>query len=396
MADLRARIAKYLLLVDPVALDIVLGVAKAQDLPGDPPWLMLVGPPSGTKTEMVSLLEAHLAAYALSDLSEQTLASGMTIRTKDETTGEIIETDPSLLARLDKHILLLKDFTTVLSMHKDKKSAILAQLREIYDGKYDRVWGTGKELHWRGRLGFVAGVTDAIDSHHVVMGILGPRFVLLRLQQPNRQAMAKRAMRNGRDGARGLRTEVACFLHTLPNLAPTISEDQCDRLAELADFVTRARSAVERSGRKRELISTPAPEMPARFARALLSLVQGVAVVRGHHEVQDDDMAAAVRVGLDSLPPVRRYLLGELASGQSLQELALVSACGHQWSRSTIARGLEDLESLGLIEHRLEPVNLRTGKAPKVWHLRPEWRTFGVCSEISGGLPAGVQQGSRQ
>ena len=77
MAELRARIARYLLLADLPALDIVLGVAKAQDLPGDPPWLMLVGPPSGTKTELVSLLAAHIDAYALSDLSEQTLASGM-------------------------------------------------------------------------------------------------------------------------------------------------------------------------------------------------------------------------------------------------------------------------------------------------------------------------------
>src|SRR5262249_7806362 len=155
--------------VDQEALDIVLGVAKAQDLPGDPPWLMVVGPSSGTKTEMVSLLESHDDAYALSDLTEKTFASGMMI-------GDF---DPSLLARLKKQILLLKDFTSVLSMHRDKQGAILAQLREIYDGEYDKVWGTGKELHWRGRLGFVAGVTEAIDRHHSVMGILGPRFVLL-------------------------------------------------------------------------------------------------------------------------------------------------------------------------------------------------------------------------
>lgn len=221
LAALKARIARYLLLADLLALDIVLGVAKPQDLPSDPPWLMLVGPPSGTKTEFVSLLEAHADVFPLSDLSEQSLVNGLTIREKAED-GTVYEVDPSLLARLTHHILLLKDFTTVLSMNRDKRAAILAQLREIYDGKYDKVWGTGKELHWRGRLGFIAGVTNAIDNHHDVMGILGPRFVLLRLQQLNRRAMARRAMQNARGNAdlRQLHNDVACFLQTLPDVAP--------------------------------------------------------------------------------------------------------------------------------------------------------------------------------
>ena len=64
------------------------------------------------------------------------------------------------LARLKDEILVLKDFTTVLQRHREERQKILAQLREIYDGRFDKVWGTGRELHWRGRLGFLAGVAE--------------------------------------------------------------------------------------------------------------------------------------------------------------------------------------------------------------------------------------------
>lgn len=173
-------------------------------------------------------------------------------------------------------------------------------------------------------------------------------------------------------------------------MPPDITAPQFDRLSEIADFITRARSAVERSGRKRELVSTPAAEMPGRFARALLSVVQGVAVVRPHQQVQNEDLAAAVRVGLDSLPPVRRYLLGRLAAERALTESDLVQGCRHQWSRSHRTRARRPGGSrLGLTEHEQQKVDLSTGKAPKLWRLRAEWRVFcGACSDLSIGVLA--------
>src|SRR5215471_448662 len=130
----------------------------AHRLPGAPCWLMVIGPPSGSKTELVSLTEYIPGTYALSELTSKTFASGMKVEPGEE--------NPSLLSRLKDEVLLFKDFTTVLEMHREERQAILAQLREIYDGRFDKPWGTGKELHWHGRLGFIAGVTPIIDSHH--------------------------------------------------------------------------------------------------------------------------------------------------------------------------------------------------------------------------------------
>jgi len=102
--------------------------------------------------------------------------------------------DPSLLARLTNQVRVLKDFGTVLEMSREGRQAILAQLREIYDGRLDKAWGNGRTFSWEVRLGFVAGMTQVIDQHQSVMGVLGERFVLVRPRLPGRQSLALAAL----------------------------------------------------------------------------------------------------------------------------------------------------------------------------------------------------------
>src|SRR5438093_1404221 len=88
------------------------------------------------------------------------------------------------------------DLYKPLEGQRDERQKILAQLREIYDGRFDQAWGTGKELHWQGRLGFIAGVTQAIDKHQAAMAILGERFIAFRPIMPDRREMARYALRS--------------------------------------------------------------------------------------------------------------------------------------------------------------------------------------------------------
>ena len=89
---------------------------------------------------------------------------------------------------------MLKDFTTVLSLHRDARSEILGALREIYDGEFSKDFGNGQSVSWSGRLGFLAGVTPVIDRHHQVLAVLGQRFLMLRLPPEDRDAITLRAL----------------------------------------------------------------------------------------------------------------------------------------------------------------------------------------------------------
>ena len=60
-------------------------------------------------------------------------------------------------------VIVLKDFTTILSMHRESRAEILAALREIYDGEWTRSVGSegARTLHWKGKVGLVAASTAA-------------------------------------------------------------------------------------------------------------------------------------------------------------------------------------------------------------------------------------------
>ena len=75
LADLERAVNDYLLLDDPDALVVILGVVAAQKLSGDTPWLMIIGPSSGAKTELLSLLREVPGIFELSDLTDKTLAA---------------------------------------------------------------------------------------------------------------------------------------------------------------------------------------------------------------------------------------------------------------------------------------------------------------------------------
>lgn len=365
-----ALVRQRLVLDDPDAVRVILAAVAAHSLEGDPVWLMVVGPPSGAKTELLTMVRLVPGIFPLSELTSRTFASGLKVE----------GADPSLLARLKNEVLIFKDFTTVLQMHRDERQAVLAQLREIYDGAYDKAWGTGKELHWTGRLGFIAGVTPVIDSHHSVMAVLGQRFVLLRLRQPDRKDVAKRAIQNTRRDrqAREMALGVAAFMANLSPVDPLLTDAYETTISELADFATRARSGVERDGYSRQLEYAPEPEMPGRLARQLASLAQGLARLSNHPEVADEDIRRVVRVGLDCIPPPRRSLLVALAAArQEARTLAPLMGL----PLGTVRRGLEDPKALGFLTAS------QKGKGTsEQWGLRPEWQgPVSRFSEMSAG-----------
>jgi hypothetical protein len=203
-------------------------------------------------------------------------------------------------------------------MDKKARGLVLAALREIYDGKWERNVGTGggRTLLWNGRIAIVGACTTAWDTAHSVIAIMGDRFVIVRSDSETDQVRTRsawQAIRNtGKETA--MRTELATAVGGLIANASTqeyqLTPAEIDRLIKLANIVTRTRTGVERDY-KGETVDKHALEMPTRFVKQLTQLVRGTAAVGMPPETA---MRLATRCARDSIVPLRRDILLDVAA----------------------------------------------------------------------------------
>ncbi len=179
LADLHTTFRRWLGVdYDLDAVNAVVATAAAERLAGDPLWLLLVSGSGNAKTETVQALSGAGAIVTSTITSDGALlsASPRRERTKDATGG--------LLRSIgSRGVLVIKDVTSILSMNRDSRGTVLAALREIHDGRWERNVGTdgGRTLSWAGRLAIVGAVTTAWDRAHDVVAAMGDRFVVLRM-----------------------------------------------------------------------------------------------------------------------------------------------------------------------------------------------------------------------
>jgi hypothetical protein len=257
---------------DTDVLDAVLAAAAVEQLAGDSLWLLVISGPGNAKTETVQALAGAGAQVTSTIASEGALLSGAP-RRQGSTGG--------LLHKLgNRGLLVIKDVTSILAADSRARSGVLAALREIYDGKWERNLGIGggRTLTWTGRLTIVGACTTAWDTAHSVIAIMGDRFVTVRADSRKARVEAARKAIANTGSETAMRTQLAEAVGELIAGASKdryeLSAAETDHLIKLANIVTWSRTGVERDY-KGEMIDAHAPEMPTRLAKQLTQLVRG-------------------------------------------------------------------------------------------------------------------------
>lgn len=326
---------------DTGALDAVLCAARAEKLGGDAPWLINVAGSGCAKTETVTPLAAAGARIVSMLTGEAALLSATPAdRRAANATG-------GLLRELgDRGMLVIKDFTSVLSMHRDARAKVISALREIHDGYWVRDVGAdgGLKIPWAGRIVIIAACTTAWDAHREVVASMGDRFLIVR-QVIDRQKAGEQAIANV-GSEKTMREEIGAAVRDLlavPVPADPPKVDDTAGLLDLADLVTRCRTPVERDYQGNPVWAHDL-EAPTRFAKQLVQLARGglslgMTSVAAH--------AVAARAARDSMPPLYRKVLGDVAAHPVSRTADVANRLRIPWR--TADRALQELGLLGCL-----------------------------------------------
>jgi hypothetical protein len=331
---------------DMQTADAVMAAAAANKLAGDPPWLMVISGSGNAKTETVNSVSGIERTIAISTISSEGALLSAAKKGKGASGG--------LLRQLgDSGILVIKDFTSIVSGDRKARSQILAALREIHDGKWDRSVGAsgGLTITWSGRIICICACTTEWDRAYSVLASMGPRFVTIRSSaRVGRTAAGKRSIRNAGTETT-IREEISRAVAALiadARLHPRdalLTEDEEDKLVAAADLVTRARTGVE-VDYQGNVVDSHEPEMPTRFVKQLALIFRGALSIGIDRPLA---LALALRCARDSIPPVRLSVLKDLAVNDvgDCRVTSIANRLRRPWS--TIRRTLDALYVLDLV-----------------------------------------------
>ncbi|MHB1582212.1 MAG: hypothetical protein ACYCU7_03220 [Acidimicrobiales bacterium] len=367
------RFQRTMWLPDPGIVYLTLATVAANRLPGDPTWLLIVGPPSSGKSEALDALSELREVHSVSTFSEAGLLSGSPARNGSGATG-------GLLRQLgERGLIVASDFSTLLNEHGSTRNRLFACLREVYDGKFVRRLGTegGRSFAWAGHAGFVGAVTEAIDAPNIDLGLLGERFVYYRVPtvSADDEYMACVVADENAGRQAEIRRDRAAVIREffdgldLPDVLAPLTEDEQERLITLANIGARCRSSVVRDGHSREIEFVPGHERSPRLFAQLRQLHAGLSVIGTPPAVLWTLLGKAA---LDGVHSGRRKVLDYLVANPGAHTTATVA--GHCSETPTpTRRHLQDLTAHGVVD--------LVGEFPERWAasrwLRERWWAVG-------------------
>lgn len=367
LQEVKQEYKNVFLIEDDTIIEVIIAICIATRMKTDPIWLMIVGAPSSGKTELVSIVGKIPFVHDISTMTENTFLSGM-----KSYGGK----DNSLLHKIGPNgLIVLKDYTTILSMRREKRDVIISQLREIYDGRLTKVTGNGNDQEWSGKINVLAATTDAVyldDNGNATMGRRMIGYNMPTFSRQMRKEITKRAQQNNDDIAekrshiQDVMAEYIQHLFTvLPQKLPDLQEELADQLIDLAEFMTHARTAVVRDF-KGEIKMGMEKEMPMRSFSQIYTLAK-MLMWLNDGKIEKRHIDILIKIAIDSIPKDRLTVLPKLVEYNGCTSKGIALATGYPTKR--ILEILEDL-AINQIVYRIRDVSASVD----LWYLNKEYR----------------------
>ena len=269
-------------------------------------WVQLAGAPSTGKTLILETFRNYRVTHFVDTLTPQALASAYNLQE-----GE----DHSLLPQIDRKILIIKDFSTIIGLPAAQSSQILGDLRACYDQEFKRHTGVGGRSYADISFGILAACTPVLYDWLQLHSELGERFIITRVgadeaAQPYSMKREKQAWIWDHAGQKKewgaeIQSTVQAHLSSLLRVLqknsaefyeasspPAVKGDLLDLSAFAAQFRTNPGTT-----------TVSDPEGATRLMKQLQRLCSARAVLDGRTAMDETDVRFAARLCRDSIHP---------------------------------------------------------------------------------------------
>jgi hypothetical protein len=334
--------------------------------------MFLVGPPGSGKTLLLETFGASPWCIFRSSLTPASLISGY-----------VSDEDPSLIPQLQGKVLVLKDYTEIIGMPRERQEEIYGILRGAYDGHASKTFGNGMHREYPDcHFAMLAGVTDII--HGDDRAALGERFLKFQLVEgrgydPSAHIhSAITGMAKQVENEEYLKETIASYTNWwaehLKIPKPTCAVER--RLVNLVQIASHIRAQIVRHNRD-EIAFRPVAEIGTRMAKQAMKLALCATVVYGKKNIDEQIWAL-----------VQKTLLNDTCRGWSLDIARTLANAGGPIGAeelmkqadipsTTLRRRLEGMQALGAVSYS-EIHKPRPGQPAKGWtltpHLQQLWR----------------------
>lgn len=340
---------------DLQSLLITLAVGVSHFVPdADPVWLFVMGPSGGGKSTInIRAASALPQTHAVSDLSENSILSGYHANAKKKTAtiGLLVDVGAS-------GIVLMKDFTTLLSKRDDERKKIIAALREIHDGHFDRTLGNVGKISWDGKVTIIAATTQSLEGCWAVLRDMGERFIQVRTLRTDGVAVAQTAIKQiGHEKAIAAKTvKLAKQFIDYESLRFNGNsfkwDERFNQIKYLAEYVAHCRAPTHHPNNKIEAVKVGETEAPSRLMKAFGQIAHAYALMF-RREVGEEELTAVRRVALDSVQTSRARILSLIPDYVDISRPDVVRLTG--LANSSVGWIAAELEALKIIRVNSSP-----------------------------------------
>jgi 5S rRNA maturation endonuclease (ribonuclease M5) len=347
-------------------LETIVAVTISAQMRNKPPlWLMIVGPPSSIKTELVKMLDYlnGTLVYYVDSMTENAFASGFLPKDGSE--------PHDLLPELDGKCFIVKDYTTMFSLNEETLKKILGDMTSMFDEDFNKFSATRGNVTYKSLFSQIGCITPSvINKHQRYMSQIGARFLYYRVPELDADSEKKGfgiawSDETGEERKKLINeariiTSSFCkqLIDELPNIKlKTESEEIRGKINNLAKFISKARGIVNtrpasfiKDGKEikyNEVIDIQI-EQPWRAFQQVRALARFLAITRGKQEVDMEEIETMKDIAIASMPVHRARVLASFKGSRMLESAEIAEIAGI--SPRTAQRVLKELISLKILD----------------------------------------------